>query len=171
MTPPFIAAFNTPSDTTAVWTIEMVWKPSAAGSVFGWGAVWGGVGTFGGFLDANADGSFRFFNADPAGVAGFDFSSAVSQWTAGTEYFLICESNGSKIRIYLGTLVGGTAAMIANTTTFTKNELTMGEFWLSYYGFLGQSAGEFNWIRITNTVARYNSDSPVSIPNFPLPNM
>ena len=162
---------NTPSVGAAVWTIEIAWKPASDGTVFGWGGIWVGAGTFGGFVDNNADGSFRIFAGDPAGLKGFDFSSAASQWTAGTSYWLIIESNGTKMRLYLGDLTGTTATMIASTTTFTtENALYLGNVWLSYYGFAGQSSGKFNWWRITNGVARYNSDSPVAIPTFPLPN-
>jgi hypothetical protein len=165
-------SLDTPTTLNAVWTIEMVWKPSAAGTVFAWGGDWGGVGTYGGFVQNISGGSFRCYNGVPAGVNGFDFSSAASQWSSGTEYFLVLESNGTKIRLYLGTLASGTFTMIASTSTVTggdARDLVGGRFHLSHYGFAGQSAGRWNWIRVTKGIARFNSDSGGTIPAFPLP--
>jgi hypothetical protein len=162
-------SLNTPSDSAAMWTIEMVWKPTAAGSVLGCGDAWGGVGTFGGFIQNISDGSFRCYNGYAAGVNGWDFSSAASKWAVNGEYFLVYECNGAKVRLYLGTLAGGTCPMIASTTTFAggKNAITGGHYGIGYYGFAGQSAGKFNWFRITRAT-RYNTDTSFAIPTFPL---
>lgn len=91
--------------------------------------------------------------------------------TLAVPYYLAAERAGSTARIYLGTMSGGTASMVASGTKAgaLHNSTAPGILGALDAAGTSQHAGTFDAIRYTNPGARFNTNGSFAIPAQPLP--
>ena len=162
---PTAVILDNPTFANAVWTMECFWHPTHSGDL--WGNLWTGAPFFGWFYQYVTVGAFRAFS-----FGAYDWNPTPITVPANSSYYLCFESNGTKIRMYSAVLgVDTEAAFDGSITpgTATGMQGGSGGFMVFNAGFAGVGGGRMNCLRITDGVARYDTEATYSIPEVPFP--